>query len=55
MGRSLILKKSAKGNIQAGLALAAKTGDDNFKDYWYNVGPNGTKKNWCNASISQYN
>ncbi len=37
-------KKSAKGNIQAGLGIKLPTGDDNFKDYWYNVGPNGTKE-----------
>lgn len=37
-------KKNTKGNIQAGLGIKLPTGDDNFKDYWYNVGPNGTKE-----------
>ena len=37
-------KKSTKGNIQAGLGIKLPTGDDNFKDYWYNVGPGGTKE-----------
>ena len=37
-------KKSTKGNIQFGLGIKLPTGDDNFQDYWYNVGPNGTKE-----------
>jgi hypothetical protein len=37
-------KKSSKGNIQLGLGIKLPTGDDNYKDYWYNVGPNGTKE-----------
>jgi hypothetical protein len=37
-------KKNTKGNIQAGVGIKLPTGDDNFKDYWYNVGPNGTKE-----------
>ena len=37
-------KKSFRGNIQLGLGIKLPTGDDNFKDYWYNVGPNGTKE-----------
>ena len=36
-------KKNIKGNIQAGLGIKLPTGDDNFKDYWYNVGTGGTK------------
>lgn len=34
----------SKGNIQLGLGLKLPTGDYNYKDYWYNVGPNGTKE-----------
>ena len=37
-------KKSTKGNIQVGLGIKLPTGDDNFQDYWYNVGPNGSKE-----------
>ena len=37
-------KKSFRGNIQLGLGIKLPTGDDNVKDYWYNVGPNGTKE-----------
>ena len=37
-------KKNTKGNIQAGMGIKLPTGDDNFKDYWYNVGPGGTKE-----------
>jgi hypothetical protein len=33
--------KSMKGNIQAGLGLKLPTGNYNYKDLWYNVGPNG--------------
>jgi hypothetical protein len=36
--------KNIKGNIQAGLGIKLPTGDDDFKDYWYNVGPNGEKE-----------
>jgi hypothetical protein len=36
--------KHTKGNIQLGLGIKLPTGDDNYKDYWYNVGPNGTKE-----------
>jgi hypothetical protein len=37
-------KKYHKGNIQAGLGIKFATGDYNAKDYWYNVGPGGTKE-----------
>ena len=37
-------KKNSRGNIQVGLGIKLPTGDDNFKDYWYNVGPNGTRE-----------
>lgn len=33
--------KSIKGNVQAGLGIKFATGDYDYKDYWYNVGPNG--------------
>ena len=36
--------KSFRGNIQAGLGIKLPTGDYNYKDYWYNVGPGGTKE-----------
>ena len=36
--------KHAKGNIQLGLGIKLPTGDYDYKDYWYNVGPNGTKE-----------
>ena len=36
--------KNKKGNIQLGLGIKLPTGDDAYKDYWYNVGPNGTKE-----------
>ena len=36
--------KHTKGNIQLGLGIKLPTGDDDYKDYWYNVGPNGTKE-----------
>lgn len=36
--------KNKKGNIQLGLGIKLPTGDYNYKDYWYNVGPNGTKE-----------
>lgn len=31
-------------NIQLGLGIKLPTGDPSFKDYWYNVGPNGSKE-----------
>lgn len=37
-------KKNPRGNIQLGLGMKLPTGDYNYKDYWYNVGPNGTKE-----------
>lgn len=37
-------KISTKGNIQLGLGIKLPTGDYNYKDYWYNVGPGGTKE-----------
>lgn len=37
-------KKSTKVNIQLGLGIKLPTGDYNYKDYWYNVGPGGTKE-----------
>lgn len=36
--------KSAKANIQLGLGLKLPTGDYDYKDYWYNVGPGGGKE-----------
>ncbi|HKG69831.1 MAG TPA: hypothetical protein VKA92_13250 [Segetibacter sp.] len=36
--------KYMKGNIQLGLGVKLPTGDYDYKDYWYNVGPNGTKE-----------
>ncbi|MDO9373606.1 MAG: hypothetical protein Q7T76_04285 [Ferruginibacter sp.] len=33
-----------KGNIQLGLGVKLPTGDYDYKDYWQNVGPNGTKE-----------
>lgn len=36
--------KHGKGNIQLGIGIKLPTGDDDYKDYWYNVGPNGTKE-----------
>jgi hypothetical protein len=36
--------KSTNGNIQLGLGIKLPTGDYNYKDYFYNVGPNGTKE-----------
>lgn len=39
----LLDPKKARGNIQVGLGLKLPTGDYNVEDYWYNVGPNGTK------------
>ena len=37
-------KKSTRGNIQLGLGLKLPTGDYDYQDYWYNVGPNGSKE-----------
>jgi hypothetical protein len=37
-------EKHKKGNIQAGLGIKFATGDYNYKDYWYNVGPGGTRE-----------
>ena len=36
--------KHHNGNIQLGVGIKLPTGDDDVKDYWYNVGPNGTKE-----------
>jgi len=36
--------KNSKGNFQVGLGIKLPTGDYDYKDYWYNVGPNGTKE-----------
>jgi hypothetical protein len=36
--------KSMQGNIQLGLGVKFATGDYDYQDYWYNVGPNGTKE-----------
>ena len=36
--------KSFRGNIQVGLGIKFPTGQFDYKDYWYNVGPNGTKE-----------
>lgn len=36
--------KHPKGNVQLGLGLKLPTGDYDYKDYWYNVGPNGSKE-----------
>lgn len=36
--------KHLKGNVQLGLGIKLPTGDYDYKDYWYNVGPNGTKE-----------
>ncbi len=37
-------KKSFKGNVQVGLGIKFATGDYDYKDYWHNVGPNGTSE-----------
>ncbi len=37
-------EKHSKLNIQAGLGIKFATGDYNYKDYWYNVGPGGSKE-----------
>ena len=36
--------KNTRGNIQVGLGIKLPTGQDDYEDYWYNVGPNGTKE-----------
>lgn len=36
--------KAVKGNIQIGMGVKFATGDYNFTDYFYNVGPNGDKE-----------
>jgi hypothetical protein len=36
--------KSMNGNIQLGMGIKFATGDYNYQDYWYNVGPNGSKE-----------
>jgi hypothetical protein len=36
--------KNKKGNMQLGLGIKLPTGDYDYKDYWHNVGPNGTKE-----------
>lgn len=36
--------KNTKFNIQAGLGIKFATGDYDVKDYWHNVGPNGTSE-----------
>lgn len=36
--------KSIKGNIQLGAGIKFATGDYNYQDYWYNVGPGGTSE-----------
>lgn len=36
--------KSKKFNFQLGLGIKFATGDYNYKDHWYNVGPGGTKE-----------
>jgi len=37
-------RKVTRGNIQAGLGIKFATGDYDYKDYWYNVGPGGAKE-----------
>jgi hypothetical protein len=37
-------EKYHKANIQLGLGLKLPTGDYDYKDYWQNVGPNGTQE-----------
>lgn len=36
--------KNMRGNIQVGLGIKLPTGDYDYKDYWYNVGPDSTKE-----------
>ncbi len=37
-------EKYHRGNIQLGAGIKLPTGDYNYKDYWYNVGPAGAKE-----------
>lgn len=37
-------KKTLKGNVQFGMGIKFATGDYDYKDYWHNVGPNGTSE-----------
>lgn len=37
-------KRNSRGNVQLGLGIKLPTGDYKYEDYWYNVGPNGTKE-----------
>ena len=37
-------KKALKGNVQLGMGIKFATGDYNYKDYWHNVGPNGSSE-----------
>ncbi len=36
--------KSKKGNVQLGLGIKFATGAYDYQDYWFNVGPDGTKE-----------
>ncbi len=36
--------KNSRGNIQVGLGIKLPTGQDDYEDYSYNVGPNGSKE-----------
>ncbi|GAA0544375.1 hypothetical protein [Chitinophaga japonensis] len=36
--------KHSRYNIQAGLGIKFATGDYDYQDYWYNVGPDGAKE-----------
>lgn len=36
--------KNKKFNFQLGLGIKFATGDYNYQDFWYNVGPDGTKE-----------
>jgi hypothetical protein len=37
-------EKSFRGNIQVGLGIKLPTGQYDYEDYWYNVGPDGAKE-----------
>lgn len=37
-------EKAKKGNIQAGLGIKFASGNYNYQDYFYNVGPGGTRR-----------
>lgn len=37
-------EKSRKGNVQLGLGFKLPTGEENYQDYFYNVGPNKGKE-----------